>query len=158
MKQLLIVAVIALTIGAGSAYKAQDWRYEAQIAAIHEQHAEASQQAVTNALTEERRRHAVVTEASQQGEAELEQIRTDTATAADDADRLREQLASVRKRANTDNARLATKWATAAETVRVLTELLEDFYGYAGTVSGAYEDARARGLTCERTYDGVRGE
>lgn len=158
MNKYLIVAAIALIIGAGSAYKAQGWRYATQIAAIHAQHATASQQAVTNALEEERRRHSVVNEASQQGEQDIEQIRADVATAADDATRLREQLAAVRKRARTDNARLATKWATASQTIAVLTRLLEGFHDHAGTVSGAYEDARARGLTCERAYDGVRGE
>lgn len=156
MKLLIIVAAIALTIGAGSAYQAQQWRYTAQIAAIHAQHAEASRQAVTVALEEERRRYAVVSQAAQQGEAELEQIRADVADSAGDADRLREQLKAVRHRASVDNARLATAGATAAQTIDMLTRLLESFHDHAGVVSGAYEDARARGLTCERIYDGVR--
>lgn len=158
MNRYLIALVIAFAIGAGTSYKAQDVRYRAEIASIYSAHATASQQAVTNALEEERRRYAVVTEASRQGEQDIEQIRADTVAAADDADRLREQLKAVRARANVDNARLATTGATDRQTIAVLTRLLEGFHDHAGAVSGAYEDARARGLTCERSYDGVRGE
>ena len=121
----------------------------------------AQEQAITKSLIDAATIQASVTAVaeteSQQGAQDVEQIRTDIA-ADDTAERLRYELANLRRRSSFENAGLATELVTARQTIGVLAHMLEECSGFAGVVAGAYEEARARGLTCQRVYEGVRGE
>tara|TARA_R110001592_G_scaffold111372_6_gene308473 strand:- start:2894 stop:3331 length:438 start_codon:yes stop_codon:yes gene_type:complete len=121
----------------------------------------AQEQAVTKSLIETATIQAAVTAIgeteSQQGAQDVEQIRTDIA-ADDTAERLRRRLAEVSRDATHTASNAATQRLADQQTIGVLTHMLESCSGFAGVVAGAYEEARARGLTCQRVYEGVRGE
>lgn len=154
-KQALAVAALALAFGAGWAW--QGARSDAAMAEVVAQHATAIAEATETARTEERRRFESVAQTGVQGDEDLQDIRDRAAASDAESDRLRRRLEQVTRHYRADNSRLATEWATATETIRVLTGLLAEYDGFAGPVAGAYEDARARGLTCERAWDALRG-
>lgn len=146
---------LCLLIGAFAAYQAQEWRYGERIAELNSKLQEASQVVVTQALKEQQRQSTAAETEGAKGEEVIEQISADIAD-DDTGERLRAELASVRKRAIRENASLATQLVTARQTIGVLSDMLESCSGFAGTVAGAFEDARARGLTCQAVYNEIR--
>jgi len=155
LKIMAAVALAAAIIASLATYQIQEWRYGKEIAEIDARLQKASQVAVSQALAEQQRQMQVVEAESQQGEQDVEQIRIDIA-ADDTADRLRDQLTQVRRIATHTAANAATQRLADQQTVTVLTNMLEECSGFAGVVAGAYEEARARGMTCQRVYEGVR--
>lgn len=155
LKAYLAVALAATIVASLATYQAQEWRYQAQISELDRKLQKASQVVVTQALKEQQRQAAVTETQGAKGEETVKQISADIA-ADDTGDRLREELAAVRRRASRDNASLATQLVTARQTIGVLADMLESCSGFAGTVAGAFEDARARGLTCQAVYTEIR--
>tara|TARA_R110000765_G_scaffold244631_2_gene346852 strand:+ start:2485 stop:2967 length:483 start_codon:yes stop_codon:yes gene_type:complete len=146
---------LALLVGFVIAYAWQDNRYTARLSELNSKLQKASQVAVTQALEEQQRQSTAAETQGAKGEETVNQISADIA-ADDTGERLRAELASVRKRASRENASLATQLVTARQTIGVLTHMLESCSGFAGTVAGAFEDARARGLTCQAVYNEIR--
>lgn len=151
------IAVAALGVAFGAGWAWQGARSDAAMSDLIAQHAIALAEATEAARTEERRRFESVAKTGVKGDEELQDIRNRAAASDAESDRLRQRLDQVTRHYRADNSRLATEWATATETIRVLTGLLAEYDGFAGPVAGAYEDARARGLTCERAWDAISG-
>jgi len=151
------VAVGALALAFGAGWSWQGARSDAAMSDLMAKHATALAEATEAARTEERRRFESVAQEGVNGDEELQDISNRAAASDAESDRLRQRLDQVTRHYRADNSRLATEWATATETIRVLTGLLAEYDGFAGPVAGAYEDARARGLTCERAWDAIRG-
>ena len=79
------------------------------------------------------------------------------------ADRLREQLATITRAASAgarvaagDAASLASERAAAADTARVLADVLQRADDRAGALADFADRANAAGLACERTYGSAR--
>lgn len=158
----------ALAVGAivagGAAWKAQSWRYGAEIAGIERDHAkawddqaQATVTAVEAARTEERRRTAAVEE-------QRDVAKEQAAAAAGDAARARAERDGLRARANTlARAAVARDPAAAdgspagAAAVDLLAYMLGRVSDRAEALAGIADRARIAGLTCERAYDEVRG-
>lgn len=153
--RLLAPYLIALLVGAVAAWTIQEWRWGLEVASIQLSASEQQTAAVAAARAEEHRMQEQVDAADHQGAVELADIVVSFDNAGSDAVRLRDEAEALRRRYTTENSRLATKWASAAQTVAVLTGLLEDADGQAELLTGAYENARSRGLTCERSYDAL---
>lgn len=152
------VAVAMLVAAFAAGWSWQGARSDAAMSDLVAKHATAMAEATEAARTEERRRFQSVAQEGAKGDEDLQDIRDRAAASDAESDRLRQRLDQVTRYYRADNSRLATEWATAAETIRVLTGLLAEYDGFAGPVAGAYEDALARGLTCERAWDAIRGE
>ena len=138
------------------------WQLDSKTETLGQVRSQLSQeQAITKSLIETATIQASVTAVaeteSQQGAQDVEQIRNDIA-ADDTAERLRVELAQVRRSATHTAANAATQRITDQQTITVLTHMLEECSGFAGVVAGAFEEARSRGLTCQRVYDGVRAK
>ena len=150
------VAVAALGLAFGAGWSWQGARSDAAMSDLVAQHATAIAEATETARTEERRRFESVAQTGVQGDEDLQDIRDRAAASDAESDRLRQRLDQVTRHYRADNSRLATEWATATETIGVLTGLLERYQRFGRAVAGGYEDARARGLTCERAWDALR--
>lgn len=148
-------ALIAAGLVAGGflvAWKWQENRYESQIADIRLQHSVASALAVQSALDEQQRRITATKEISDEGDAAIEEV-TVAAAGADESVRLRnEELTGVLARTRRDLSNAATQRQADRQTIMVLTELYRSADDRANELAGRYEDARARGLTCEAMY------
>lgn len=156
MTKILISAIAALLLCVGLLW----WQLDSKTETLGTVRADlAQEQAITKSLIETATIQASVTAVaeteSQQGAQDVDQIRTDIA-ADDTAERLRVELAQVRRSATHTAANAATQRLADQQTIGVLTHMLEECSGFAGVVAGAYEEARARGLTCQRVYEGVR--
>ncbi len=162
-------AGLALAIGAGSAgpvaWVAQGWRKDARIADIERAHAEgrdaeaqAALAAVEAARTEERRRTAAV-------ERQRDDAQRMAAVAVGDAARAGAERRGLLKRAdalvasaiNRDPA-LAVGSPAGVDAVELLAYMPGRVSGRAAKLAEVADQARLAGLTCERTYDAVRGE
>lgn len=150
--------IVALLLAAGWLWWQLDSKTE-ELGGIKSdlEHSQAAVKSIRSTLKLQREVTADAEAESQQGAQDVEQIRNDIA-ADDTADRLRDQLDQLRRRSSFENAGLATELVTARQTIGVLTYMLEECSGFAGVVAGAYEEARARGLTCQRVYEGVRAK
>lgn len=148
-------ALIAAGLVAGGflvAWKWQENRYESQIADIRLQHSVASALAVQSALDEQQRRITATKEISDEGDAAIEVVAV-AAAGADESVRLRnEELTGVLARTRRDLSNAATQRQADRQTIMVLTELYRSADDRANELAGRYEDARARGLTCESMY------
>lgn len=151
-------ALIAAALVAGGflvAWKWQDNRYESQIADIRLKHSVASALAVQSALDEQQRRITATKEISDEGDAAIEVVAV-AAAGADESVRLRnEELTGVLARTRRDLSNAATQRQADRQTIMVLTELYRSADDRANELAGRYEDARARGLTCEAMYDAM---
>lgn len=152
------LAVLALAIAFGAGWSWQGARWGADVSALKADHSLAIALAERNARTEERRRFESVAQTGVQGDEDLQDIRDRAAASDAESDRLRQRLDQVTRHYRADNSRLATEWATASQAIGVLTGLLERYQRFGRAVARGYEDARARGLTCERAWDAIRGE
>lgn len=160
MLEAVRVGVAVAVLGAAFA---SGWSIRATIAdrdalAVSDAHNKAVIRAEQAARTEERRRFQSVAQEGAKGDEELQDIRNRADASDAESDRLRKRLDQVTRHYRADNSRLATEWATAEQTIGVLTGLLGEYEVFASAVAGGYEDARARGLTCERAWDAIRGE
>lgn len=151
-------------IAGGAAWKAQSWRYGAEIADIERAHAEAwddqaqaTVTAVEAARTEERRRTAAVEE-------QRDVAKEQAAAAAGDAARARAERRGLLERANALAGAAAGRDATltdgrpaGADAVDLLAYMLGRVSLRAEELASIADRARIAGLMCERAYDGVRG-
>lgn len=148
---------LCLLIGFSAAYAWQGNRYTAELADLQSDYATASQVAVKQALDEQQRVQASTESAGAKGNEVIEVVRTEYVTIQSNDERLRQRYDAVRASARSENSRLATEWATATATIEALTGLLEELGAFAGEAAFGADDARARGLTCEAAYNGIRG-
>ena len=154
-KQALAVAALGAAFWAGWAW--QGARSDAAMSDLIAQHAKALTEATEAARTEERRRFESVAQEGAKGDDELQDIaKRDDGNDADDQ-RLRDELAAVRRQLTIARSAVATERASAASYIGPLTESLERYQQFGHSCARQLEDARARGLTCERAWDALTG-
>lgn len=131
--------LIALAVGFGGAWQVQAWRYDAQIAGIKAQHAEAIAASAKSALrlTEHYRENADA--ALRKAEARSAQNKRDADRLRGELDGLRGDLAEVPGRIRTASREAVDQYATTASVVfdqcsRRYSEMAENAQGHAATV------------------------
>ncbi|WP_136477241.1 DUF2514 family protein [Pseudomonas sp. DG56-2] len=119
---------------------------------------ERDRRAAAQARNEEQRRQKVADEEGENARHKLDLAEGRAATAESAADGMRGEIKRLRTghRATCDT--IATQQReTGASAVVVLGGLLEESDRMAGSCAAALERSRIAGLSCERTYDAVRG-
>lgn len=162
---------------AGGLQQARVSNVRAELAQVREQHA----QAVADAATAQALAHAQALEIERELTAREQALQAtidkqdqdarnaqaqhaaDRAAADAAAGRLREQLATITRAASAgarvasgDAASLASERAAAADTTRMLAQLLQRASDRAGIVGVFADAAHAAGTSCERAYTSAR--
>lgn len=110
-------ALVALALGFGGGWQTQDWRFTAQVSKLEKKHAEATAQAVTEALDETVRHQKAKDAALRNAQARAKRDAADAADARLVADGLRSDLDTQRMHM-LDAARSALlEYASAANLV-----------------------------------------
>ncbi|MGU3345815.1 DUF2514 domain-containing protein [Pseudomonas monsensis] len=148
-------AIVLVLIGAGSAWQFQDWRYGKQLAEIGKAQALAITEAGNSARVEEQRRQSAVNKEAGDAREQNEAATVDAGNADVAGDRLHVAASKFAVAACSDPG-TAQRGASATRAAMVLSDLLQRADKRAGELAVAYDRARIAGLTCERSYDGVR--
>lgn len=151
-------ALIAAGLVVGGFLMGWNWqknRYDARIATMEAEYAQASADALEAALAEQRRRLESMERVSDEGETIIEAVHAADAGADPSVDRLRVELDAVRARATRELSAAATQRATDRQTILVLTELYRSADERARELGKAFEDSRARGLNCQAAYEAM---
>lgn len=119
----LALSLMIAAISAGTTWKIQDWRHEAEITAIEKRYTEAAIKAANDAWTIERGLHDAIYKADQQRIARERRLRGDAAGAVRAADGLRDEIARLR----------ASNRAVPAETVVVRADTAQQLLGDCAT-------------------------
>lgn len=106
-------------------------------------------------VVERRQQDAADTEGSR-GDEELEQARRDAADARAAVGGLRAEASRLATGLATCNAGIAGERQAREEAAGVLADVLGQMADAGGRMAEIADSARARGGTCERTYDGVK--
>ena len=151
------VAVLALmALSAAGAWHWQANSYERQISEIRAANAEAARVALAQARSEEQRRQTAIEGIRRDAQEKIAAVAADAAAADDAASRLRARVAELSRRpARCPDA------ADGGEATDAARDLLADMLGRldaaAGGVAEFADRSRAAGLTCQRSYEAVRG-
>jgi len=147
----------------GSGWKAQSWRYEARIAALHNGHAQALAQAHAATRAVEQRRIREIDHVQSRAQIQIDTLQADVARAGGTAERLRRELAAVRAAARTPGTAprdtgAAQRSAGEPDTgpVDLLAGLLERVERDGRAIAGYAQSLRIAGLACEAGFDAVR--
>jgi hypothetical protein len=100
----------------------------------------------------EQRAQAGVDQASEVGDEQIQQARADAGAAAGAADRLQKHADDLSARLASCNSGTASERAARERDAMVFSDMLRWADQRAGELAAAYDSARARGLTCERSY------
>lgn len=161
-KPLLCVLALFVVAAAGGWHEGRS-RLEATWQARWNAHEKQDQQAAAafeaRERAEEQRRQQSINKVIEDGQRNIDQVRADAATAADQ--RVRDAAAKYAGRiaaaeASRDSCTAAASQA-AAQHARVLAELLGEADRMAGVYAEAADESRVRGLACEAAYDVLRG-
>jgi xylose isomerase len=120
--------------------------------------AKAKADALEVARTEEHRRINAIEEIKIESKKQIEQARADAAAADATADRMHEQarrLAAASGQCTTDTTTAIRGAAARATNAIVLADVFQRADAAAGRLAAAYDQARAAGLACERSYDAL---
>ena len=140
-----VVAAVAFLAG----WKVNGWRLGEGIALDQVE-------AVTVIRVIEREQQGVADAEGQKGHEELESVRRAAADAGAVADRLRKQAGSLATQLATCNAGTAGERTARQDAAAVFVRVLGEMESEGRGMAEAADRARTAGLTCERTYDGVR--
>lgn len=164
IKAYLITGAVAAALVGGAAWIAQGWRYTAQIAEIEldratqlEQSAWATVKSVEAARSEGARRTAVVESERDNAKELARSASADALTARAAADRLRGRIGEILTDATRRDPALADGGPAAGPATDMLAHVLGRAIDTAEQLAAYADSAKIAGLTCERTYDGVRG-
>jgi hypothetical protein len=153
----------AAIAGATVAWTVQGWRYGAEIAELQRQQAEkndaqarATVAAVEAARTEERRRTAAVEKARDDAQTLAAAAAADAAGVRGERDRMRARANALAHAAAGRDPTLADGGPAGAAAVDLLAYMLGRAVDRAEALAGVADRARIAGLTCERSYDGLR--
>lgn len=163
MKSPLILATIAALVGGflfgGAVGVIQQYRINAMTAKHAtqlQQYAQAAADAQYAARQEEQRRIEAIYEVQTNARQEIEQANAAAAAARATANRLRAEVARISQSAR-DTA-VASGGKAGADALDLLADLFSRVDATAGELASAADDARIRGLACERAYQSLRGE
>lgn len=140
-------------IGALASWYVTDNYWDARHNGLIAEHATASEAALTSALEEQKRRLTAIDKVSADGEQSIQAVRVADSGAEYSAGRLRQQLDAIRSNARRELSSAATKRETDRQTIDMLTGLYQRADERARTLAAAYEEARARGLSCQAAYE-----
>lgn len=127
-------------------------KYESILSAQQTEYAEASAEAIKEALAEQKRQLDAMEQVSDEGEQVIEEVAAADSAADPSVDRLRSELDTLRANTRRELSSAATQRATDRQAIMVLTELYQRADERARSLGAAFEGARARGLTCEAAY------
>lgn len=168
---------VAGALLAGGVQQTRVSNAKAELAQVREQHAQAVADAalakaaaharaleIERELTaREQALQATIDKQDQNARHAQAQHAADRAAATAAADRLRERLATITRAASAGarvqadtSASLAIERASAADTTRVLADVLASVDARAGALADFADRAHAAGLACERTYGSAR--
>ena len=151
------VAVLALmALSAAGAWQWQGNRYERQIGEIRAANAEAARVALAQARSEEQRRQTAIEGIRRDAQEQIAAVAADAAAADDAASRLRARVAQLSRRP-ASCAGTADGGDTAEPARDLLAVMLSRIDEAAGGVAEFADRSRAAGLTCQVSYDAVRG-
>ena len=153
----LAAAVLALmAFSATGAWKWQTNSYERQISDMRGEYAEAARKAEARARSEEQRRQTAIEGIRRDAQEKIAAVAADAAAADDAAGRLRARVAELSRRpARCPGA------AGGGETTDPARDLLAVMLGRldeaAGGIAEFADRSRAAGLTCQVSYEAVKG-
>lgn len=161
LKQYKLIAAAAavlalMAISAAGAWQWQANNYERQISEIRGEYAEAARQAEARARSEEQRRQTAIEGIRRDAQEQITAVAADAAAADDAAGRLRARVAQLSRRpARCPGA------AGGGEATDPALDLLADMLGRldeaAGGIAEFADRSRAAGLTCQVSYESVKG-
>lgn len=166
LRILPYISVVLLVAGAlfgayqfGGSVKDAEWQVEWNARDVRDREAKASNEAEERA--KEQARQLAINKVIQDGQRQIDQATADAADARASADSLRgaaDNLAS-RLAASQSSGYSCTVAASKAATrvAMVLADVLKRADQRAGELAEVADQARARGMTCEKAYDALGG-
>jgi hypothetical protein len=153
----LAAAVLALmALSAAGAWQWQGNRYERQISELREGYAEAARQAEARARSEEQRRQTAIEGIRRDAQEQIAAVAADAAAADDAAGRLRARVAELSRRPASCAG--AAGGGEAADPARdLLAVMLSRLDEASGGIAEFADRSRAAGLTCQVSYEEVKG-
>lgn len=153
----LAAAVLGLmALSAAGAWQWQGNRYERQISEIRAGYAESARQAEAQARSEEQRRQTAIEGIRRDAQEKIAAVAADAAAADDAASRLRARVAELSRRPAS-----CPGVADGGEATDAARDLLAVMLGRldeaAGGVAEFADRSRAAGLTCQVSYEAVKG-
>jgi len=157
--KLIALGAAVLTLMALSAAGAWQWQansYERQISDIRGEYAEAARQAEARARSEEQRRQTAIEGIRRDAQEKISAVAADAAAADGAASRLRARVAQLSRRpASCPGA--ADGGDTADPARNLLADMLGRLDEAAGGIAEFADRSRAAGLTCQVSYESVKG-
>ncbi|WP_312905356.1 DUF2514 family protein [Stutzerimonas nitrititolerans] len=157
--KLIALAAAALALMALSAAGSWQWQvnsYERQISEIRGEYAEAARKAEARARSEEQRRQTAIEGIRRDAQEKIAAVAADAAAADDAASRLRARVAELSRRPA--SCASAAGGGEAADPARdLLAVMLGRLDAAAGGVAEFADRSRAAGLTCQVSYEAVKG-
>jgi len=150
-------AVLALmALSAAGAWQWQGNRYQARISKLEAGYAESARKAEARARSEEQRRQTAIEGIRRDAQEQIAAVAADAAAADDAASRLRARVAQLSRRPASCAG--SSGGGQAAEPARdLLAVMLSRIDEAAGGVAEFADRSRAAGLTCQVSYDAVKG-
>ncbi|MGL5386650.1 MAG: DUF2514 family protein [Serratia sp. (in: enterobacteria)] len=160
LKNIRITAIVLMIIAGaifygGKRYADYQWQLKWADRDITDKAAQAIQEAANRAV--EQNMQNKVAEVSEDAAKKIDAMETDVIYATDAADRLHGTISDLQQRLRdsqgTVNSAIAGKREAEARAARLFAELLKQSDQRAGEYAATADDARIRGLACERAYD-----
>lgn len=157
--------VIALAVVAGGqqfrVVSAQSVASEAQrdLATYRTEVAERDRRAAMFVIQENQRRQAATEKADAEAQQQLAAARDDAERAGSALERLQQRLAAAEQRSRDAGNSITAQLGQAAEdAARMRADMLVRLGAAAGFYAGIADERGIAGATCEKAYDGLRGE
>ncbi|MCE9885187.1 DUF2514 family protein [Obesumbacterium proteus] len=160
-KPLTLTALVALSLlGAYSVgYDSADKSWQLKWTKRDKADSDAREQRQADERAEEQRRQRAADQAAKDADEDNEQLKADALDAQRSANRLREQLAQLRKQfADSETGKLsnaASASASKSQAIILLTELLSESNETAREYAKEADRAYSAGQTCERIYNSL---
>ena len=153
--QILAAILLAITVGFGGAWQAQNWRYGEKLSDIDRDQALAITAAGEKARQEEQRRQSAVNKEASNAREQNKAAAVDAGSADAAGGRLHVEAGKFAATACSDPGS-AQRGASATRAAMVLSELFQRADKRAGELAAAYDRARIAGLACEASYHSIR--
>ena len=150
-------AVLALmALSAAGAWQWQGNRYQARISKLEAGYAESARKAEARARSEEQRRQTAIEGIRRDAQEQIAAVAADAAAADDAASRLRARVAKLSRRPASCAG--TADGGDAADPARdLLAVMLSRLDEASGGIAEFADRSRAAGLTCQVSYDAVKG-
>lgn len=155
MKLLAVVGAGSVLVGLALGWWTTSNHWSAKYAGLELAQSEASSVAVTETLEKQQEKLKAAQVVEAKGEKAIAEVNLDAVAVVGgdgSVDRVRGELNALRQRTTRDLSNAATQRLADRQTIGVLADMLESCSSVAGVVAEGFEQARARGLTCEAAY------